>query len=1187
MKKYSSLFFIVFSILIFSQEGSVEPDFIKEIHKEVPNLIIADSLFNRYREKKEGKPFGYYKEYSKEKGFIDAWHSEFHHWRKENEIYVDAKGYIVIPEITDKEFDQTENRIKQKKRIDRDIKKRQRKSSSRSNRSAQNDVLAAAAVSSFTSSPDWTYLGPKDTYGLSKGKIDLQANAYSVDQAHNNRDIVFCSIEGAGIFKSVDRGETWSETTMNIKLSGTIEKLKIHPENDSIVVGINQNQIISSLNGGQDWRQVTIPSNLASPTGYSIYNRSDLDIVYDKSTAGLDDDFAIVVGKIGNYKFNIIDNTIEIFNAHNLPSSDVKVHPNDSSVIYILSFDETTYTEKIYKSTDRGNTFTLKDGNGWITPPTGVEKINLSRGGRIGLTPADDNVIYVHMIGEYTSGNDMGFLGIYKSTDGGDNWQLMDVKGPGAYGGAYVYGSSNLSFTNYVEHVNVVSNVNASYHQGFYDSGIVVDAKDPNQIIVGGVGIFKSIDSGKSFKMLSNGYVYSNGPVDKIHSDIQSCFSRINELGEVETWISTDGGIVLSKDFFEDITASERKTTGLPCDFWGFDVGLINKSIAGGRYHNGSIGSLGDYNGNFLYVGGGESATGGILIQNQERDMIWDDAGNRTLDTTIIGSHSSLSGISIYPNANSSNALGGMAKTLSGTYYYANKSDNKELYKVYINETGGYGQLLLQTFSTNIRYVGTCATNENYIYATITDSGGRARELYKTEDGGVSWNKVYDFNDVGATDHVHIEVDNDDPNKVWAYVYKKGNLYYSEDGGNTFVEKTVMPNNRIDHLVYQWSSNNLYAMTRGNPQIYRYDIENDSWHEMGSRLSENIDNFRLGVNYGEKKLILSASGHGVWEIDLYSESNINPVFASLNSDIIVGYDKADIFSVIAETYGDVSGKTVSWGSNSSKASVTVAADKQSATVTFNDFGIYDIIYKLTDNTTGVVQTIVKKFYVYPGCSFDEEENQILIPMDNMALWFSGDDLYQSYTLQGGANRVYDKYGYGHFISGYCAPITFNKYNNTEHRSVYFDGSYDCRMNFDGNGTYTEGKTFFWVLNEDEGAGTQIRNLLGDDTGTDFHAGYPSNRRILQSAAKFDLTKMNGSIIDATTTDRPTTPSVIGFRVNETDSVVFSNFSKDRTFTSRLWKGDLAELIIYNRRLTDAEFQKVEQYLIKKYDITTP
>ncbi len=1182
MKSLKQLLLVLFPVLFFSQE--IEPDFIKEINKEVPNLRIADSLYNRYRERKEGKPQGYYTEYSKEKGFIDIWHSEFHHWRKENEVFENEEGYIIIPKLSDKEFDQTKNRAKQKKQVDREIKRQQRKQS-RSNKTVQG---VTPIVTSFTSSPDWTYIGPKNTYGTSRAKIDLQANVFSVDQAHNNRDILFCSVEGGDVYKSVDRGETWNRSTMNIKLLASVEKLKIHPEDDNIIVGVSSRQIISSINGGQDWRQVSIPSNLSRPSGYSTYDIADLDIVYDKTTAGLDDDFAIVVGRKGNFKFNIIDNTVEIFTAHNIPSSDVKVHPNNSKVVYMLSFDTTTYTEKIYKSIDGGNTFTVKDTNGWIAPPAGETTIVNSRGGRIGLTPADDNVIYVHMIGEYKSGNgDMGFLGIYKSTDGGDNWQLMDVKGPGAFGGPYPKGSSNISFTTYTEHVNVVSNVNTSYHQGFYDSGIVVNAADPNEIIVGGVGIFKSIDSGKSFKMLCNGYVYSNGPANRVHSDIQSCFSRVNELGEVETWISTDGGIRMSKDFYEDVAASERKTTGLSCDFWGFDVGIFNKNMAGGRYHNGSMGSLADYNGDFLYVGGGESATGGVLIGNEERDMIWDDAGNKTLDAnSITGSHRSVGGVSIYPNGSQSNALAGMAKTLTGVFYYNNKRDNKQLYKTYVNENGGYSQLLLKTFDTNIRYVGTCATNENYIYATVMDSGNRARELYSSTDGGINWNKVYDFRaNFSASNHVHIEVDNDDPKKVWAYIYKQGKLFYSEDGGNTFVQKASSPTNRIDHLVYQWSSNNIYVIARGNPQIYRYDIMNDTWHEFGSRLPETADNFRLGITYGEKKLILATSGQGVWEKDLYSDSTTDPIYVALDADLIIGYDKTDSFNVGTTIYGDDSNKTLSWETNSAGSSINVATDKKSAQVTFNDYGIYDVIIKMTDNDTGVVQQVVKKFYIYPGCSFDDDENQILIPMDNVAVWFSGDDLYQSYTLQGGSNSVYDKYNSNYFISGYCSPTTFNKYNNTEHRSLYFDGSYNCRMNFSQR--YTEGKTFFWVINEAPGTGNQIRNLLGDDTAIDFHAGATNNKKLLRSQAvlKFDLTKMNGSVIDAATTDRPTTPSVIGFRVKDTESVAFSNFSKDRTFTSRLWKGDLAELIIYNRRLTDEEFQKVEQYLIKKYKIT--
>lgn len=1181
MKKFYSILLLLISILTVAQTEVKVPDFIKEIQKEVPNLKVADSLYNRYREQKEGKPFGYYTEYFKEKGFLDAWHSEFHHWRKDHQIFANANGDIIIPVLTNEEFNRKQYRIEHKNKIEQEYLEHLNKVEQKGGK--QTTQTQKAPVST-----EWTYLGPKTTYSTSKVKVDIQANAFSVDQAHNNRDILFCSIEGSGIFKSTDRGETWDEVTMDIKLLGTIEKLKIHPENDDIIVGINEYQIVSSINGGVDWRQVSIPTNLPTPSSYSLYNLADLDIVYDETTTGFDDDYAITVGRRGNYKFNIIENTIEIFSTHNLPSSDVKVHPNNSSVIYILSFDDVTNTEKIYKSTDRAVSFQVKDANGWLTPPAGQSEITMSRGGRIGLTPADDDVIYVHMIGEYSSSGDNGFIGIYKSTDGGDNWQLMDALGPGSFGAPYVTGNSNLSFTNYVAHPNIVSNVNGAYHQGFYNSGIVVDPVNPDHIIVGGVGIFKSIDGGSTFKMLSNGYIFFNGPNDRLHPDFQSCFSRINELGETETWLSTDGGVVMSKDFFEDIVGSAKKTVGLPCDFWGFDVGIFKKNITGGRYHNGSIGSLVEYNGDFLYVGGAESATGGIMIGNEERDMIWDDTNNRTLNTDIFANHPTFGGISIFPDGHTGNSIAGMAKTLTGSYYYVNKSNKTQLYKTYLDSSGSYRQLLINTFSSTIRYVGTCATNENYIYATTLDGNNRARLLYRTEDGGLTWSNVFDFATVGLGGNVHLEVDNNDPNKIWAYQFGGGKLFFSDNGGNTFTEMAAIPSDKINHLVYQWSSNNIYAMVRGSNQIYRYDIANDSWHEFGSGLPESIDAFRLGITYGEKKLLLSASGHGIWEIDLFSDSDEDPIYAFMLSDIIIGYDKSDMFELRTGVYGDTSSKTISWETNAPSATINTI-DAYNSEVTFNNYGIYDVIYKITDNNTGNVHEVVKKFYIYPGCSFDDDENNILIPMDNVGLWLTGDDIYLSHKVNGDSGQVYNKYGIENNFGNPCLPLTFPKYNNTEHRAINFNGVNHCRLMFEK--IHTEGKTFFWVLNEDESSGTTIRPLLGDSRSassggtTDFHAGYPSNRYLLESDSFFDLTKMNGAVIDARATDRPTTPSVITFRVNSSSSVTFDNFARDRNFGDRVWKGNLAELIVYDRRLTEAEVQKVEQYLMKKYKIT--
>ena len=63
---------------------------------------------------------------------------------------------------------------------------------------------------------------------------------------------------------------------------------------------------------------------------------------------------------------------------------------------------------------------------------------------------------------------------------------------------------------------------------------------------------------------------------------------------------------------------------------------------------------------------------------------------------------------------------------------------------------------------------------------------------------------------------------------------------------------------------------------------------------------------------------------------------------------------------------------------------------------------------------------------------------------------------------------------------------------------------------------------------------------------------------------------------------PTSPAVVSLVT--TGSVSAANFSYDRNggYGPRLWWGDLAELLIYDRALTNGERQSIEGYLEEKY-----
>ena len=72
----------------------------------------------------------------------------------------------------------------------------------------------------------------------------------------------------------------------------------------------------------------------------------------------------------------------------------------------------------MHRSDDMGENWSLKD-NGYFVPS---DPSNASAdGGRLGVTPADPNRVYVALIGRGKA-EDTGWIGLYQSLDRGENW---------------------------------------------------------------------------------------------------------------------------------------------------------------------------------------------------------------------------------------------------------------------------------------------------------------------------------------------------------------------------------------------------------------------------------------------------------------------------------------------------------------------------------------------------------------------------------------------------------------------------------------------------------------------------------------------------------------------------------------------------------------------------------------------
>jgi hypothetical protein len=151
--------------------------------------------------------------------------------------------------------------------------------------------------------------------------------------------------------------------------------------------------------------------------------------------------------------------------------------------------------------------------------------------------------------------------------------------------------------------------------------------------------------------------------------------------------------------------------------------------------------------------------------------------------------------------------------------------------------------------------------------------------------------------------------------------------------------------------------------------------------------------------------------------------------------------------------------------------------------------------------------------------------------------------------------------------------------------VRFDGTSDT-LPFTAR--LTTIRTVFWVVRANPSANASYRFLLGDSSKYDFHSGGTSkiwDSGYASASIRSGETRVNGAVVNGTTTDRPTTWSVIS--LTTTGDVAADAFSRERGTVGRSWWGDLAELVIYDRPLSDVERASVEGYLAAKYALYVP
>lgn len=147
-------------------------------------------------------------------------------------------------------------------------------------------------------------------------------------QSTSNPNVIYCgtgegffnldAIDGAGIFKSTDRGENWTQLSSTINFPD-INRMVVDPTNENIVIAATADGIYRSVNGGTNWNLVLDEELMqdlkATPGNFNILYAAQNSVGVWKSTdAGISWNLTGPLGPVGRVEIAISPvNTSRIF----------------------------------------------------------------------------------------------------------------------------------------------------------------------------------------------------------------------------------------------------------------------------------------------------------------------------------------------------------------------------------------------------------------------------------------------------------------------------------------------------------------------------------------------------------------------------------------------------------------------------------------------------------------------------------------------------------------------------------------------------------------------------------------------------------------------------------------------------------------------------------------------------------
>ncbi|MBK8565476.1 MAG: T9SS type A sorting domain-containing protein [Saprospiraceae bacterium] len=749
----------------------------------------------------------------------------------------------------------------------------------------------SAIVNPQSRAATWSFNGPKVHFfpDASAQSVD-HTNIYAFDIYAADPNILYAGGEAGGLWKTSDKGLNWTLLTADV-LHGAFGAVEINPQNPDMVYAGTGGKLIKTSDGGATWQTVYTESNFWAQEIY--VHEATPDIVLVASERGL------LRSTDGGA------NWVKLWNGTNVWG--VKAKPGDPNTVWAIRDNSNGADFMI--STDAGATFAPSTGAMWT--PTGNRQVT---GAIIAPCPSNPSKVYAYLSGE---GDQLGgYIGVFKSTDGGSTWANTNP--------------NNLIGQPYSipNHTNVMdANGVDWFTQGFYDQAIVVNPLNDNQLIAGGCSWFRSNDGGATW-FSYGGYVGGGGITGDRHPDIQWTAAVGGEL-----WIASDGGMVYSTNFGQDVVGRNNGISGAA--LWGFDSGWNEDILVGGRYHNGNMAYHESFPAGTYYAIGGAEAPTGYVNPGPERKIYHSDIGG---DIIRPGFGNGLGGFPVGTWPNESYAYYENSEMEwhpdCWNIVYLGKDD-----KLWRSTDGGTTFTVLYDFpggdTRRVYEIEIFRNDPNRMY--VSQFNGTDDVVHRSYDGGLTWQICAALPLPNNNDRIKMAVSAENPDVLWVSVSYGSNgkkVYKSTDAGVSWQNYTTsaLDNATVTCIMAQYGTDGgvYVGTTRG---IFYRNNSMANWEAYTDGLPISLEPNKMKPFYKKGLIRMGAWNGGVWEAPLFEPSAVQPL-AMVNQ--LTSFCPTDTFYF--DDHSVVAHDNISWSWQFADAQSVIGENTRTPRVVFNSAG---------------------------------------------------------------------------------------------------------------------------------------------------------------------------------------------------------------------------------------------------------